>query len=120
MVGTKTPRNFIMTHRILITPLANQDIDTHVNYLRVYNEKAAFRLFDAIRLTLTQIAKIPKIGVSYPLQNSRLAGLRKWPIKYFSNYIIFYLEKSEQIEVIHILHGARNIRFVLENYSSLD
>ena len=32
MVGTKTPRNFIMTHRILITPLANQDIDAHVNY----------------------------------------------------------------------------------------
>jgi hypothetical protein len=32
MVGTKTPRNFIMTHRILITPLANQDINAHVNY----------------------------------------------------------------------------------------
>jgi toxin ParE1/3/4 len=109
-----------MTHRILITPLANQDIDAHVNYLRVYNEKAAFRLFDSIRLTLTQIAKIPKIGVSYPLQNSRLAGLRKWPIKDFSNYIIFYLEKPEQIEVVCILHGARDIRFVLDNYSSLD
>ena len=67
-----------MTHRIFITPLANQDIDAHVNYLRIYNEKVAFRLFDAIRLTLTQIAKIPKIGVSYPLQNSRLVGLRKW------------------------------------------
>lgn len=109
-----------MTHRILITPLANQDIDAHVNYLRVYNEKAAFRLFDSIRLTLTQIAKIPKIGVSYSLQNSRLAGLRKWPIKDFSNYIIFYLEKPEQIEVVRILHGARDIRFVLDNYSSLD
>jgi toxin ParE1/3/4 len=77
-------------------------------------------LFDSIRLTLTQIAKIPKIGVSYPLQNSRLAGLRKWPIKDFSNYIIFYLEKPEQIEVVRILHGARDIRFVLDNYSSLD
>ena len=109
-----------MTHRILITPLANQDIDANVNYLRVYNERAAFRLFDSIRLTLTQIAKIPKIGVSYPLQNSRLAGLRKWPIKDFSNYIIFYLEKPEKIEVVRILHGARDIRFVLENDSSLD
>jgi toxin ParE1/3/4 len=109
-----------MTHRILITPLANQDIDAHVNYLCVYNEKAAFRLFDSIRLTLTQIAKIPKIGVSYPLQNSRLAGLRKWPIKDFSNYIIFYLEKPEKIEVVRILHGARDVRFVLENDSSLD
>ena len=78
-----------MTHRILITPLANQDIDAHVNCLCVYNEKAAFHLFDSIRLTLTQIAKIPKIGVSYPLQNSRLAGLRKWLVKDFSNYIIF-------------------------------
>ena len=120
MVGTKTPRNFIMTHRILITPLANQDIDAHVNYFRVYNETAAFRLFDSIRLTLTQIAKIPKIGVSYPLQNSRLAGLRKWQVKDFSNYIIFYLEKPEHIEVVRILHGARDIRFVLENDSSLD
>ena len=109
-----------MTHRILITPLANQDIDAHVNYLRVYNEKAAFCLFDAIRLTLTQISKIPKIGVSYPLQNSRLAGLRKWHVKDFSNYIIFYLEKPEQIEVVRILHGARDIRVVLENDSSLD
>ena len=71
MVGAKTSRDFILTHRILITPLANQDIDAHVNYLRAYNEKAAFRLFDAIRVTLTQIAKIPKIGVSYPVQNAR-------------------------------------------------
>jgi toxin ParE1/3/4 len=109
-----------MTHRILITPLANQDIDAHVNYLRVYNEKAAFCLFDAIRLTLTQISKIPKIGVSYPLQNSRLAGLRKWQVKDFSNYIIFYLEKAEQIEVVRILHEARDLRFVLENSLSLD
>jgi toxin ParE1/3/4 len=66
-------------------------------------------LFDAIRLTLTQIAKIPKIGVSYPFQNSRLTGLRKLQVKDFSNYIIFYLEKSEQIEVVRILHGAGNI-----------
>jgi plasmid stabilization system protein ParE len=44
----------------------------------------------------------------------------KWQVKDFSNYIIFYLEKPEQIEVILILHGARDIRFVLENYSSLD
>jgi hypothetical protein len=50
-------------------------------------------LFDAIGLTLTQIAKIPKIGVSYPFQNSRLTGLRKLQVKDFGNYIIFYLEK---------------------------
>jgi plasmid stabilization system protein ParE len=44
----------------------------------------------------------------------------KWQVKDFSNYIIFYLEKPEQIEVILILHGARDIRFVLENSSPLD
>ncbi|MGL5035391.1 MAG: hypothetical protein ACRC6M_16510 [Microcystaceae cyanobacterium] len=53
-----------MTHRIFITPLANQDIDAHVIYLRVYNEKAAFRLFDSIRLTLHKLQKSLKLELA--------------------------------------------------------
>jgi len=44
-----------------------------------------------------------------------------WLYQVLQNHkIIFYLEKPEKIEVVRILHGARDVRFVLENDSSLD
>lgn len=57
---------------------------------------------------LTKLADFPQIG-----QNcEELApGLPSFPV---GHYLIFYLETSNGIEVVRVLHGARDIPAILE------
>jgi toxin ParE1/3/4 len=54
-----------MSKRITIRPRASQDIDGHFAYLAQNSSKTAFQFFDAVRSTITQIARMPGIGVAY-------------------------------------------------------
>jgi toxin ParE1/3/4 len=46
--------------------------------------------------------------------NPRLASLRVWPIVGFPNHLIFYRPIDGGIEVIRVLHGARDVDRVLK------
>ncbi|HBB31935.1 MAG TPA: type II toxin-antitoxin system RelE/ParE family toxin [Cyanobacteria bacterium UBA8803] len=80
-----------MTKRIFITPRASQDIDHHFAYIAQNNPDAALRFFDAVRQTLARLAQMSGMGHLYPVVNPRLEGLRKWSVKGFEKYLIFYL-----------------------------
>jgi toxin ParE1/3/4 len=54
-----------MSKRITIRPRASQDIDDHFAYLARNSSETAFQFFDAVRLTIAQIARMPGIGVAY-------------------------------------------------------
>jgi toxin ParE1/3/4 len=43
----------------------------------------------------------------------RLSTLRQWPIRGFENYLIFYLPTEAGIDVLRVLHGARDIDRIL-------
>lgn len=38
-----------------------------------------------------------------------LEGIRSWVVKGFENYIVFYREIPGAIEVLRVLHGARDV-----------
>jgi toxin ParE1/3/4 len=103
-----------MTKRIVITPMASQDIDEHFAYIAQNNSDAALRFFDAVRQTFARLAKMSGMGQSYPVTNPRLEGLRKWSVKGFEKHLIFYLSFDDSIEIVRILHAARDIEAILE------
>lgn len=103
-----------MGKQIAVRPRASQDIDDHFAYIAQSNAEAALRFFDAARLTIAQIARMPGIGVVYPVQSASLQGLRKWPVKGFRQYMIFYLDLPEAVEVVRILYGSQDINSILE------
>jgi toxin ParE1/3/4 len=45
---------------------------------------------------------------------SDLEGVRRLPVKGFENYLIFYVPRSGGIDVIRVLHGARDIDNLFE------
>ena len=57
---------------------------------------------------------MPGMGRLYPLTNPRLEGLRKWSVKGFEKHLIFYLSFDDYIEIVRILHAARDIEAILE------
>jgi toxin ParE1/3/4 len=104
-----------MTNRIFIRPQASQDLEDHFAYIAQNNSEAALKFFDAARLTIAQIAKTSSIGSLYRTQNPRLQGLRKWAVKDFRKYLIFYFDRDDSIEIVRILYAARDIAKILEN-----
>ena len=104
-----------MTKRIIIQPKASQDLDDHFAYIAENNFEAALQFFDSARSTIAQLAKMPGIGSPYSTKNPRLQGLRKWAVKDFRKYLIFYFERDNAIEVVRILYAARDINGILDS-----
>lgn len=55
----------------------------------------------------------PDIGWPYASSNPRLRDVRVISIGRFRNYLIFYRRKDDGVEVLRVLHGARDIRSLL-------
>ena len=98
----------------LFTPFCTSaDLDEQFAYIADNNFDAALSFFDATRQTFSQIAQIPGIGTVYNNRNPRLEGLRKWAVKGFEKHLIFYLQRDEYIEIVRLIHSARDISQIL-------
>jgi len=94
---------------------AVQDIaDIHL-FIAVENPEAAERFLAALRSSFHTLAQWPEIGSRYQSNRGELAGLPFWPVRRFTNYLIFYrvIEKSGQLHIVRILHGARDVPQIL-------
>jgi toxin ParE1/3/4 len=54
------------------------------------------------------------MGTSRPFDHPTLAGLRSWRIKDFASYLVFSIPTEAGIEVVRVLHGARDIERIFE------
>ena len=102
-----------MTRQIVIRPKASDDLDDQFAYIPKDNIDAALRFFDATRETISQLAKMP--GIVSPVENFSLAGLRKRAVKGFNKHLIFYHTQDDCIEVVRILHAARDLPAVFDS-----
>lgn len=57
---------------------------------------------------------MPGIGERHKSRRPRLAELRIFRVKGFENHLVFYRPIEAGIEVVRILHGARDIDDALE------
>jgi toxin ParE1/3/4 len=68
------------------------------------------RYLTAINATCLRLVEHPHSGVVYDSGIARLQGLRRVPVKGFEHYLVFYLPQQQAgIDVIRVLHGARDI-----------
>lgn len=87
--------------RILRTRQANEDVLSIWEYIATHNTSAADQLVFRINEVLKQLAAHPGIGEK---QEQYRKDLRCFPI---GNYLIFYEPIENGIQVLRILHGAR-------------
>jgi toxin ParE1/3/4 len=104
-----------MTKKIVITPKASQDLDDCFAYISQDNPEIALQFFDSTRTTIAQIARMPGIGSMFVTENERLKGLRKWSVKDFRKYLIFYIDRDEIVEIVRILYATRDISDILDS-----
>lgn len=90
--------------RVLKTPEAELDLIEIAAYIEADNPAAAERLLDKFAEKFRLLSDFPGLGRT---REELAESLRSFPV---GNYIIFYLPLVDGIEVIRVLHGARNIR----------
>jgi len=78
--------------------IANFDIESAKKTAKEFSEK--FRLLESN----------PKLGRS---QDSFILNLRSFP---FKKYVIFYFPIENGVEIYRVLHGARNVEELFDEY----
>jgi len=98
-----------------VLPKAREDLEEIAAYIGADNLDAALRVIDAIEVAFGKLAVNPELGVELKeLSKSSLQNLRMWVVPRFRNYLIFYRPTANGVEVVRVLHGARDLRNLLE------
>jgi toxin ParE1/3/4 len=95
------------------TPEAHRDLDEIAECIALQNLDAAIRFCLAVEDAASKLAEMPGMGSLREFSKPALAQLRSWPIKGFRNYLLFYQPSPDGIEVLRIIHGARDIESIL-------
>jgi len=89
---------------LIYSPEAELDIDDIWFYIAVDNQAKATELINIIKQTCIFLSENPEVGTKRDYLNK---GLRHFSVK---NRAIYYRIKTDNIEIVRILHGSRDIK----------
>ena len=95
--------------RFTVSPEAEHDLDEIHAYIFGDNPDAADRVLEAALATFEDLAKMPGMGRPRTFTHSGLSGLRSFRIEGFRNHLIFYRPVTDGVEIVRVLHGARDL-----------
>lgn len=94
---------------IIPREVANRDVDEAIeHYLKEGAGEAALGFIEALERAYAHIGLHPATGSPRYAHELDLPGLRSWPLTHYP-HMIFYIERSDHIDVWRVLHGQRDI-----------
>lgn len=92
----------------ILTPRAEQDVSDIWDYIAGDSVEAADRVLDALERALYKLAKNPGLGhVREELADRRHRFLL------VHSYLIVYRSETQPLQVIRVLHAARDVQSIL-------
>jgi toxin ParE1/3/4 len=99
---------------VFVRARARRDILSSADYLDEHGSpETAQRFLDATQSTFQALAKMPKLGTLCAFHRPALRSIRRWPVKGFENWLIFYQPRRNGVEIVNVIHGARDIETLL-------
>jgi toxin ParE1/3/4 len=94
---------------------ARQDlVEIVYPYLREGSPASADRFRLQAEATFERLASGPNIGTRYEFDHPALAEVRYFPLpSRFKKFLVFYRPVADGIEIVRVLHGARDIHRLL-------
>ena len=87
----------------IFSPRARRDFIEILDHFGAIDPDAALDFVTRLQLMCDQLAEMPKMGRK---RDDLAKGLRSFPVE---KYIIFYRLAKDDIEIVRVLHGSRNI-----------
>ena len=91
-----------------ILPAAEDDLTEIGNYFDERDNTLAARFYEHFLKTVQTLVRSPYLGERCTFRNPKTKGMRIWQVSGFSNYLIFYRLQDEKLEILRVLHGARD------------
>jgi len=88
-----------------------------MNNIAKDSPRSAQKFLLAVERLAIRLTSIPEMGPKFDAEHPELTGLRVFPIPRFKRYLLFYRIHDEAIEVVRIIHGARDLPSILEGAS---
>jgi plasmid stabilization system protein ParE len=100
----------VRRRRFLLTPAARDDLIEISNYIqRNDGAAAAQRVRSGLREAIYRLAEMP--GLGHLREDLADEPLRFWTVY---SYLIIYRPETDPIQIVRVLHGARDVRRLLE------
>jgi toxin ParE1/3/4 len=96
-------------HYFLSEDADNDFAEQFAYFCEIADWDVADRFFAAALAAFDRICEMPEIGRRCRFNNPLLANARVWPIRGFDKYHIYYRPLGDRIEILRILHAARDI-----------
>lgn len=99
------------THKkpVLTRPRADAEIDALADYIAADSLDTAARFLDAMQKAFDLIGEQPGIGSKRYAHLRMWENVRLWRVPGFERHLIFYIERPGHVDVLRVLHGARDI-----------
>lgn len=100
-----------MRRRVLVLPEATRDLELISDFLDdEAGPRVAKRFRAGARSTAESLCTFPNRGKAVDFDEPALRQLRWWPISGFPSILLYYRVLPGAIEVVRVLHSARDIR----------
>ncbi len=99
--------------RLRFFPAARIDALEIAAYLLEQSPEATDRFLASLRSSTERLCEMPRSGRVW-LSCDRLGEIRWIPVAGFANHLVFYRIGNKEIEVIRVLHGARDLDWEIE------
>jgi toxin ParE1/3/4 len=105
--------------RIFKKPRAEQDLIEHFAFIARDNAKPAIKFLLVAGATFDNLAAMPTLGRTWLSPDPALDGIRVYVMPSpYRNYLVFYRFTDDVLEILTILHGARDLEIVLRTIES--
>ena len=81
---------------------------TRSQYIGIDNPEAAARFVPALEATCAKLVALPGMGSVRRFGSTVLTEVRILPVTGFEHHLIFYVTLPKSIQVIRVLHAARD------------
>jgi len=91
-----------------------QDLIDIYAYIHERSPQAAERVLNAIERYTQLLLDMPGIGRRWASPDPRLEGMRLAVVTPYCNYLIFFRPTRDGIEVLRVVHGARELQNIID------
>jgi toxin ParE1/3/4 len=100
--------------RIVERPKARQKLEHIAAYIGTHRPSASRRFLTAARKAYGMLAAMPAMGSLWEPEDPHFADVRYFAIPRYRNYVVSYRPLADGGEILHILHGARDLGALFE------
>ena len=104
-----------MARRLVQRRAAEEDVAEQLAYIAGERPAVAHRYAIALEDAFERIRTMPEVGILRSYGPRALRDVSVWPVPGFRRFLIFYRVTPAAVEVIRVLHSARDVKRVLRS-----